>query len=669
MIDKSPKYTKKLKKLVLAQFIIMLIFLAVFLIINFKNRNHIYSNKDLIIETILIIIVFVLCALTVLYIQFKISDKNKSIYKLTELKDKLNNEIEYRKNLEQALREQYKDLEQRERTYKLVLEGANDAIWEWNIKTNQIKISDKWTSISGYDSSNKSYDEYENIIHKKDIIKIASDYKNYITKKSLFFQSEFRIKTKDGQYKWMYVRGKALRNKDGKPLKLAGSLTDITERKNIEAEIMHMAYHDSLTNLPNRTFFTNKLKSIIEESKINQKKFAIIFLDLDDFKKVNDTLGHDYGDQLLKIVSNIFVISAEGKDNVARIGGDEFIILLPNIKDKNDVINVCNNITNIFKNPLEIGDIHMYISVSMGITIFPDDGTEASVLFKNADTAMYNSKEGNQECCFFDKSMSEEIIRRAQIERNLREALDKNEFKIYYQPQVETKTGCIKGLEALLRWDNEELGRVSPEEFIPVAEETELIIPIGEWVIREVCKKNKEWKNKGYEYEKIAINVSFIQLQYEYFKYSVLNIISETQINPKTIEFEITESVLVKCSNKVINLISDFKDLGINIALDDFGTGYSSLNHLKLLPIDTLKIDKFFIDNIHINNNDRAILEGIVGLAHNINLTVVVEGVEIIEQFNLAKNMFCDQIQGYYFCRPIPEEEVENLLVKGIIKV
>lgn len=668
MMNKFLKYiqtSKELKKWFIIQFASILIFLAIFQIIVYKYRVYIEDKVQYYIQVETICGIFILISISDIYIQLKIHSKNQSINELLEVKDKLNEEIIYRKNLEQKLLLQFETLQENERTHKLVLDGANDAIWQCNIETKHIYISKKWANISGYDIDDViNAKKIKNIIYAQDIENIKSDYNNYICQKTLFFQSEFRIKTKDKDYKWVYVRGKALRNEEGKPIKLAGSLTDITERKNIESQMRQMAYFDSLTNLPNKTFFMSRLESVIKESIAVNNKGAVIFVDLDNLKKINDTLGHDYGNQLLKIVSNVLEFSVNESNNVARIGGDEFLILLPNISNRNDVVKVCKKIIDTFKNPIELGEKNIYTSASMGISVFPEDGNDIDVLLKNADTAMYKSKtKGKNKYSFFDENMSNEISRKAQIEKCLRKALDKNEFQVYYQPQVDVKTGCIKGLEALLRWDNDEMGRVSPVEFIPVAEETGLIISIGEWVIKTVCKKSKEWNEKNFSYEKIAINVSSIQLQYEDFQNSVMKIITDTGVNPKCIEFEITESVLVKCSDEIITLMNNFRTLGIGIALDDFGTGYSSLNHLKLLPIDTLKIDKFFIDNIEIDFNDKAITEGIIKLAHSINVRVVVEGVETKEQAKLLENMVCDEIQGYYYYKPLPEEEIEKLLM------
>jgi EAL domain-containing protein (putative c-di-GMP-specific phosphodiesterase class I) len=301
----------------------------------------------------------------------------------------------------------------------------------------------------------------------------------------------------------------------------------------------------------------------------------------------------------------------------------------------------------------------------MGITVFPDDGVETSILLKNADTAMYSAKyNGKAKYSFFNKSMSEVVVRRVEIEKGLRRALQNNELEIYYQPQIDIINNKIKGFEALLRWTSSELGGISPAEFIPVAEQSGLIIPMGDWLIKTVYLQNNLWKSKGYLYDTIAINLSAIQLQNDKFEETLKNIIAETKINPRFVELEITESILMKDFDNSVKLLTEIRDLGINIALDDFGTGYSSLSYLKQLPINTLKIDKSFIDNIVTNERERAIVDGIIQLAQKIDLDVIAEGVETKEQIKLLQSMGCNQIQGYYFSKPLPANEIEEKFLK-----
>ncbi|NMM64762.1 EAL domain-containing protein [Clostridium sp. P21] len=593
--------------------------------------------------------------------------------KLNGSYEELEKTYEELSDTEEELRVQYEELQKNEEIlreseerYKLALDGSNDVIWEWNMNTDKLLFSDKWTNITGY-----NLDEYTSLnsiiedLVEEDKYDLISNIENLKNNKSLFFKSKFRIKSKYEGYKWLYIRGKVLKGSQGKAIKVAGSITDVTETKKIQDEISYRAYHDHLTGLPNRTLLMNKLINALANRKSEKNKGAIIFIDLDDFKKTNDTLGHNYGDELLKEVSELLKKSIGEKNIIGRIGGDEFLILIPNMKDSSYAESLGKKIISIFKNPFQIEEKQIYTSASIGITVFPDDGEDINTLLKNADTAMYKSKEnGKNKYCFFDINMSNDIFRKSLIEKNLRFALKNKEFYIYYQPQIDLTSGKIRSLEALLRWNNSELGVVSPGEFIPIAEETGMIFEIGKWVIMEVCAQNKKWKDKGYDYETIAINISSIQLQNENFQSVVKNAIEETGINPEFIEFEITESSLMDCFDDNIRLLNHFKSMGMKIALDDFGTGYSSLNYLTLLPINTLKIDKSFIDRITMSSRDKEITDGIIKLAHNINLEVISEGVEIEEQLNLLKNMSCDIVQGYYFSKPVSTDSMEKFLLK-----
>ena len=573
---------------------------------------------------------------------------------------------------EEELREQYKELQKSEELlrkseerYKLAIDGANDVIWEWDIEHNRLFVSDKWTSITGYEIDDNTNIKFilDNLINPDDKDAVIHDLKEYFTERTPYYSSEFRIRTKAGEYRWIFNRGKVRRNNEGRPMIMSGSISDITERKKSQEMIRHLAYYDSLTNLPNRAFFMNKLNNALKESKEMNKKCAVIFIDLDDFKRINDTLGHSYGDELLKIIGSLLQLCTKDPECVARTGGDEFTVILNNISDANEVSCYCEKIVNLFKIPLVIWEKHIYSSASIAAAVFPDDGDDANSILKNADVAMHNAKEsGKNKYIFYNSSMREELLRKAEIDRALRNALIDNEFNIYYQPQVDVKTGRIRGFEALLRWKSKTLGFVSPVEFISIAEETGLIIPIGEQVLRRVCWQNKIWRQKGYSYDVLAINVSPVQIRSQNFSNTVKEIINKTETKKGTIEFEITESVLIKYTDYNLKLINELKDAGIKFALDDFGTEYSSLNYLKLLPISTLKIDKSFIDHLKNSIVERAINSNIINLAHSINLSVVAEGVEEEEQVEILKDMNCDEIQGFYYSKPLPAEEAEKLL-------
>ncbi|MFT5871471.1 MAG: diguanylate cyclase (GGDEF)-like protein/PAS domain S-box-containing protein [Clostridium sp.] len=574
---------------------------------------------------------------------------------------------------EEELRAQYDELhenqvmiEKSEERYKLALEGSNDAIWEIDLITKEFFCSDKFSDITGYDKASiTTIKNLLKLVVEEDRRGAVEDFNNHINGKTLYYQSNVKIKFNGGGYKWVLIRGKCLRNKKGVANKISGSATDISAQKDFEEKINRLQYYDLLTDTPNRKLFINTLENEIIKANDKPVKFAVLFIDLDNFKEINDTLGHEYGDKVLKNVAISFKDSIREGDIVSRVGGDEFFIMMKNIEDYSEISYLCKKLLSSLNCQVSIDDKHVYASASIGITVFPDDGRKTYILLKNADTAMYSAKyNGKSKYSFFNKGMSDVVVRRVEIEKGLRSALEDNELEIYYQPQIDIINNKIKGFEALLRWNSSELGRISPEEFIPVAEQSGLIIPMGNWVIKNAFLQNNLWKSKGYLYDTIAINLSAIQLQNDNFEKNLKNIIVETKVNTRFVELEITESILMKDFDKSIKLLNEIRGLGINIALDDFGTGYSSLSYLKRLPINTLKIDKSFIDNIVINDRERAIVDGIIQLAQKIDLDVIAEGVESNDQIKLLQSMGCNQIQGYYFSKPLPADEIEEKFLK-----
>jgi diguanylate cyclase (GGDEF)-like protein len=430
-------------------------------------------------------------------------------------------------------------------------------------------------------------------------------------------------------------------------------------------KVKQFAYYDSLTGLPNRKLFMETLNRTILE----KNKFSVIFLDMDKFKNINDTYGHDIGDKFLIQVSKRLKNVITKDDMVARLGGDEFVILQLNIDSKLDCVKVAQKITKVLDKPINVGNITLYTSASIGVAIYPDDGQDKNILLKNADTAMYKAKElKKNKFKFFNNSMYKSISYKTKIENDIRRALKNNEFEIYYQPQIDIFTKKIVGLEALLRWNNPFLGIIFPDDFISVAEESGLIIPIGEWTIKNCCMQMKKWIDKGYFLNSVAINVSAIQLEQSNFEMIIKNALKKTGVPPYLLEIEITERKVMKRLEESISLLKRLKKMGIKIALDDFGTGCSSLSYLKKLPINTLKLDKSFMDKISKGNNEEAILDGVILLAHKMKIDVVIEGVESEEQFDIIKNKKCDKVQGYLFGKPVPAYEIEEKLSRKSIK-
>lgn len=623
------------------------------------------------------------------------SDKNKLIggivVDITETKEKEKKLRESYEELsavyeeltatEEELRIQYNELQEKEELlrkseerYQLALLASKDGIYDWDIKNNTVFYSKTWKKIIGYEESElpDTYEVLENLIHPEERKAVLNVRNKYLNREIDKYNIEYRFRKKDGSYIWIQDSALAMWDNEGNPLRIIGTYTDIDGRKKREKIIFNMAYYDSLTGLPNRRYFEKILKNILafNENSYKANKGIVLFLDLDNFKNINDTLGHDVGDKLLKIIANKLKEVLRKEDIISRFGGDEFLILQPNISTYEEAVESVNRIIDIFKDLWILGEHKLYITPSIGITVYPDDGEDVNIILRNADTAAYDAKfSGKNGYKFFEKSMFDQVLRKTEVEKALREAVKNNEFELYYQPQVEVSTGRIVSLEALMRWKNPELGFVSPVEFIPIAEETGLIVDIGEWVIRAACKQNKEWKNKGYCYDTIAVNVSSLQLRQRGFVELVKNILKEIGLKPEFLELEITESVLMESLEKSVEILNELRKIGVKTALDDFGTGYSSLNYLMKIPIDTLKIDKTFIDNVSTNYSQKSIIEGIIIIAHEMALDVVAEGVEVQEQLKILADKKCDKIQGYLFSKPYEAKDIEKILQKGFFAV
>lgn len=437
---------------------------------------------------------------------------------------------------------------------------------------------------------------------------------------------------------------------------LANAFTKIDNEK----EINQLAYFDALTNLPNRLLFRNRLEQAIYQAERSETIIGVLFIDLDSFKEINDTMGHDSGDELLKLVAERLKNNIRKSDTVSRFGGDEFLIMLTNLKTATDIIKIAETIIGLFKNPFSVNNQEIFITASLGISVFPIDGDAPEALIKNADMSMYFSKEqGKNLYTFYSRNLNESVIQKTKLTNHLYRALEKKELALYYQPQIDIKTKKIIGLEALVRWLHPELGIILPSVFIHISEETGLIHPIGEWLLKTACQQNKEWQDLGYPAVKMAVNLSVEQLRNPNLVHLVQNVIEETGLQAQFLELEITEGVTVKEPNKIIKILNDLKELGVKIAIDDFGTEYSSLSRLKDLPVDRLKLDMQFIKDISSSDKDEEIINIIIQLGKNLGLKVIAEGVETETQLKYLENHHCDEIQGYYFYKPMTKEEIE----------
>ncbi|NTV89246.1 MAG: EAL domain-containing protein [Clostridiales bacterium] len=570
---------------------------------------------------------------------------------------------------DEELKQQYDELQNNqeelrisEERFKLAVEAVNDSIWDWDIKKGSIVLY-------SLDSSNRYYERSfkEEQIGLNDYPEDAEIYRDAIRRhlngESERLEVEHRIILGSGEMRWLLARGRAIKDYEGRNVRFVCIETDITERKKTEEKIQYLAHYDLLTDLPNRLLFVDKLQSAILEAERNGKKIVILYLDLDNFKSVNDTMGHTYGDLLLKETGVKLLSSVRAVDSVARLGGDEFGILLGSIDSLDLLSEIIERIMEQFKVPFLLDQREFFISTSIGVAIYPFDGETADMLMKNADAAMYSAKNSGKNCFhFYEDSMNTRIMKRLEIENSLRRALERKEFVLFYQPQVNLANGRIEGFEALIRWQHPTKGLLTPADFIQITEETGLIIPIGEWVLRTACQQVREWEEKGYGKLSMAVNLSARQFRQADMVERICEIVSETGIDMRDLELEITESTAMEDLSNTVTVLDRLKSKGIKIALDDFGTGYSSLNYLKKLPIDRLKIDKDFVYDLFRDKNQKRIAHTIIQLAHNMGLEVVAEGVETNEALEFLKKLKCNRAQGYLFSKPLPYMEAEGII-------
>jgi diguanylate cyclase (GGDEF)-like protein/PAS domain S-box-containing protein len=440
-------------------------------------------------------------------------------------------------------------------------------------------------------------------------------------------------------------------------------IRDITERKLLEEQLEHQATHDALTGLPNRLLLMDRLQQAVLSAEREKKLVAVVFFDLDRFKMINDTHGHDIGDALLKEVAQRIKKIIRKSDTFARMGGDEFVIILRSLADEKACLPVLQKILACIAKPFYIRDIEINTSTSIGISVFPEGGKTAQTLLKNADAAMYRSKElGRNTFNFFNKNMNERLRKRMELESFLHKALKNHEFLLHYQPIYCLRTKKIVGVEALIRWQHPKLGLVPPQQFIPLAEETGLILPLGEWVIRQACAQTKKWHNAGYQDLHVSINVSAHQLKRTSIVQTLQKICEETNIAPSFVNLELTESSILEDIESAQKILKSLKELGVNLVIDDFGTGYSSLTYLQKLPVSLIKIDRSFINYITNRSEDVAIVLSIISMAHNLGLKVVAEGIEKLEQQEFLEKHHCDMVQGFYFCYPLAAEKISLVL-------
>lgn len=499
------------------------------------------------------------------------------------------------------------------------------------------------------------------VIHPEDRPAVREAHERLAIESSI--TQEYRITRPDGEVCWIEERARAIRDDNGKVIRYDGIAININERKAYEAQIEYLADHDALTDLANRNLLGDRISQAMAHARRHGLMLALLFLDLDRFKGVNDSFGHELGDALLIEVSNRLKGVVREGDTVARQGGDEFIILLTDVQDPQDVSGVAHKIFEALSTPFRIRGHELFVTTSIGATIYPDDGDDMHALLRNADTAMYRAKEEHGNAFqFYSREMSVRALERAELESALRRALERKEFELFYQPKVDGTTGRIIGAEALIRWHHPDMGLVSPTRFIPMAEEIGLIIPIGDWVLQTACAQNKAWQNAGLEPISVSVNLSARQFKQEGLVESVADVLKNMDLDAKHLELELTESIVMNSAELFVSKLKELQDLGVQLSIDDFGTGYSSLSYLKRFPLHHLKIDQSFVRDIATDSDDAAITSTVISLGHSLNLKVIAEGVETEEQVAFLREHQCDEMQGYYFSKPLPAAEFASLL-------
>jgi diguanylate cyclase (GGDEF)-like protein/PAS domain S-box-containing protein len=554
------------------------------------------------------------------------------------------------------------DLRRSEERYRLAVEGVNDGVWDWDGRDGRLFMSKKGRAILGINTDEEflTIEKWFEVILKEDLDKFVVSLNKYITEpQNKHLQIEYRIKTVNDEIRWIRTRGMAIWDEEGNPIRVAGSITDITEQRLADEKIHRLAFFDSLTGLPNRALLMDRFSIAEANARRRGKSIAVFFLDLDNFKTINDTMGHTYGDKLLLKVGEQLRLKLRKSDTIARLGGDEFIMLQTNISSMDEVYKLAARMLNVFKRTWKLDEREFYVTASIGISIYPNDGTDLKELMKNADAAMYRAKEkGRNNFQIFTPELNMKIMERMEIENHLRKAADRKEFVLYYQPQIELATGSVRCVEALIRWSDPHMGWIMPEAFIHIAEETGLIGNIGEWVMSTACAQLRKWHDEGHDDLRISVNLSAKQFQQQDIFEKIMDIVEKTGIKPEWLELEITESLAMQDLEHTTSILSRIRDAGFGISLDDFGKGYSSLNYLKALPITNLKIDKTFIHGITSSVNQAKIVKALISLAHSMDLTVTAEGVESSAQLGFLLKERCDTAQGYLFSKPKPSKDI-----------
>lgn len=551
--------------------------------------------------------------------------------------------------------------------FHLALEAAGDGVWDWYIPKNQFSFSARGRAMLGYDEEDigTRLDDWLAITHHEDQERILTNTLACLKGRLPFFSAEYRVRCKDGRWKWLLSRGAVVeRDAKGAAVRMVGTTIDIST----EQETLRRANFDSLTRLPNRNLFRDRLEKEVQIAKRTGKALALLFIDLDRFKEVNDLLGHDAGDKLLRQCADRICGCIRSADTVARLGGDEFTVILIDLASRAHIEDIAQKILDALARPFEIGAAQVHISGSIGITLYPEDGSDLERLVQNADQAMYVAKSaGRNQFHFFTRSMQEQARRRITMMGDLRNALPRGEMRLHFQPVVELANGLIVKAEALLRWQHPSRGLLMPSEFITLAEESGLIHDIGHWAFMQSLHWSRRCNELTAAPFQVSVNVSPMQFMQHRRAMNWGQQVIESGLSSSSIVVEITESVLLNTTAATAQRLLEMRDAGIELALDDFGTGYSSMAYLKKFDVDYLKIDQSFVRGTESHNSSRTIAETIIVMAHKLGLKVIAEGIETPEQRDWLREVGCDFGQGFLFSHPLPPDEFERLLLKRSI--
>lgn len=548
------------------------------------------------------------------------------------------------------------------RLWAKVFEGSNESIVIADANLQVLSVNSAFEEVTGYK---------ENEVIGTDALTVAIKLHTYsyirnitsILEERGYWQGELKNRRKSGEDFPCWFSISQVNSSQGKPENFIITFNDITEHKNSRAKIEYLAHHDSLTGLPNKVLLTDRLEMAITYAQRSQTQLGLLFIDLDRFKNVNDSLGHAVGDEIIKEAGKRLSKIVRQGDTVSRLGGDEFVLVLPKLGDAGKLADFTVELCDILREPYLINGISLHMTPSIGIALYPDDGLNSESLIKNADAAMYLAKErGRNNFQFYTPALNARTLDRLKLEGDLRQSLHNEDFSLYYQPQIEGSSGNVWGAEALIRWNHPEKGLISPADFIPLAEETGLIIPLGEWVLREAASQVVKWHKMGFNDLVVSVNISALQFKQPDFLEKVLAVVRDAGAQPGDIELELTESILMTDIEASVETLKRFNELGYRIAIDDFGTGFSCLNYLRHLPIHLLKIDQSFVREMNSEKASLAIVNSVISLAHSLGMETIAEGVESEEEWNLLRERGCGYIQGYYFSQPMPAVQFEQWL-------